>query len=175
MAKTAAAGAKSAIQAAAITGPGGQGVGWWDVSFPAPRSPSKRCQLVDVELGAQPRDGDDEPEADHGLGCCDHHDGEREDLAVSVAELARVRDQDEVAGVEHDLEREQNDERVAPDQNAERAGREEEDGDDEVRGYAGAAHCTRLSARSSGAALPRITPPTAATRSTIEVTSKASR
>src|SRR5688572_14920300 len=106
IATTAAAGAKSAIQAAGITpGPGGQGVGWWDDSFPGPRSPPERCELVDVELGAQARHRHDQTEPDDCLGCRHDHHCEREDLAVTVAELARVRDQHEVAGVEHDLER----------------------------------------------------------------------
>src|SRR5918999_869834 len=154
IATTAPAGAKRQIHAAAIT------------------SPSERRELVHVEVDAVARHGHDQPQADDRLGGCDHHDGEREDLPVAVAGMARERDKREVSRVQHDLEREQDDQRAAADEDAEGARREEEDGDDEVRGDAGAGHYCLLS---RGTALPRITPPTAATRRTMEVTSKASR
>ncbi len=58
----------------------------------------------------------------------------------SVAGLARERDEGEVPGVQHDLEREQDDQRAAPREHAERADREEHDRDDEVGGDAGPEH-----------------------------------
>ena len=54
-------------------------------------------------------------------------------------------------------------------------GGEEDDREDEVGGDPGAEHQASLSSSSEGIALPRMTPPTAATSSTIDVTSKASR
>src|SRR5207245_11074809 len=76
--------------------------------------------------------------------------------------------------VEHDLEREQDDQRVAPQEHAERAGREQERGDGQVPHHVRAEHqcCTSPGRR---AWWPRMTPPTAATSSPIEVISKASR
>ena len=59
---------------------------------------------------------------------------EREDLPVAVVEVAREGDQREVRAVEHDLEREQDDQRVAPEQHAECADAEQEAGDAEVPG-----------------------------------------
>ena len=81
-----------------------------------------------------------QPEADDGLGGRHDHDGEREDLAGPVARVAREGDQGEVARVQHDLEREQHDERAAADEDAEGARCEEQDRDDEVRGDARAGH-----------------------------------
>ena len=46
---------------------------------------------------------------------------EREDLAVAVAPHAREGDQREVAAVEHQLQAEQHDQRVAPREHADRA------------------------------------------------------
>src|SRR5215210_6379834 len=78
------AGAKRAIHAAAIT------------------SASQRGQLVHVEVDALARDRDDQPEPDDRLRGRDHHDGQREDLAVPVAGVAREGEEREVAGVQHD-------------------------------------------------------------------------
>ena len=75
------------------------------------------------------RHRDDQAQADDDLGGGDRHHRQREDLAVALRVVARERDQGEVRPVEHDLEREQDDQRAAPDQDAERAGAEEEAGD----------------------------------------------
>src|SRR5207237_9335471 len=137
------------------------------------RSSAERRQLVDVERQAAARHRHDQPEADDDLGGGDGHDGEREDLPVALAVVARGGDQGQVGAVQHDLEREEDDQRAAPDQHAERTGREEEGGDGEVPADLGALHLERLA--SSWAAprewAPRMTPPTAATSSTIEVIS----
>ena len=159
IAKAPASGAKRQIQAPAI--------------MPAPEHP----EGVDVERQLAPAHRDDQPEADDDLGGGDGHHGEREDLAVDAAVQARERDQGEVRGVEHDLEREQHDQRAAPQEHARRADREEDRGDDEVPGDVRAVtsapgHRAPCSAR---VCVPRTTPPTAATSSTIEVISNASR
>jgi hypothetical protein len=59
------------------------------------------------------RHGDDEPESDGDLGRRDRHHCEREDLSVEVPLLARERHEGEVCSVQHDLEREQDDQRTA--------------------------------------------------------------
>src|SRR5688500_4946072 len=137
----------------------------------APRSTPECPEAVDVEDELAPRHGDDDPEADDDLRGRDCHHGEREDLAVVVAVLARERDQREVRGVEHDLEREQHDQRAAPQQHAERPDREEDRRDDEVPGRVGTHQAASSSASSSRVRVPRMTPPTAATSSTIDVIS----
>ena len=73
--------------------------------------------------------------------------------------------------VQHQLEREQHDERVAPDEDAERADPEQ----DRRRARCTRRRWDRPSAPPSVACEPRITPPTAATSRTTEVISKASR
>src|SRR5207302_4363987 len=121
-------------------------------------------------------DRDHEAEPDAHLGGGDRHDREREDLAGAVVRVTRERDQGEVAAVEHDLEREQDDDRVAAHEHAERARSEEERGDAEVPGDAGTAQDADASSPERRCVCdPRKTPPTAATSSTIDVISKASR
>src|SRR5206468_307482 len=120
---------------------------------------------------------DDQAEADDDLGRRDRHHGEREDLAVGVPERAREADQREVRPVQHDLEREQDDQRAAAEQDAERADPEQDRRHGEVPRDIRSLH----SGASSGSPgwswrewPPRITPPTAATSRTIEVISNAS-
>src|SRR5206468_950587 len=126
-------------------------------SSPEPRHP------IDVEVEPAPAHRHDQPEADDDLGGGDGHDGEREDLPVVVALLPRERDQGEVRAVEHDLEREEHDQRAPAQQDAEGAGREEERGDAEVPRDLRPFHCLVLEWA------PRMTPPTAATSSTTDV------
>ena len=66
---------------------------------PARRRPSSAPELrqrVDVEREVAPRHRDDQPEPDAHLGRGDGHHGEREDLAVELAEEAREADEREV-------------------------------------------------------------------------------
>src|SRR5439155_23150539 len=128
-------------------------------------------ELVDVEVEPPPRDRDDQAEADHDLRGRDRHHRERKDLTVTVAVVARERNQSKVRPVQHDLEREQYDQRAAPEQHAERARREEDRRDGEVPGDIGTLHWVCSSRECS----PRMTPPTAAISSTTEVISNASR
>src|SRR4051794_1804466 len=71
-------------------------------------------QLVDVDRQPPAVQRDDQAEADGDLAGRDDHDDEREHLALEVAVRAREGDQREVGRVEHELEREQHDERVLP-------------------------------------------------------------
>src|SRR5205823_7020035 len=92
-----------------------------------------------------------------------------------VADVPREGDQRQVRAVEHDLEREQNDQRTSPDQHAQGADREQHGGDQQVGGEVRSGHgCASLTSSSCGR-VPRMTPPTAATSSTTEVISKARR
>src|SRR3954454_21837359 len=70
-------------------------------------------QLVGVGGQAAAMHRHDHAEADGDLAGGDDHDDDREDLAVAVAPHAAERDQREVRRVEHQLEAEQHDERVA--------------------------------------------------------------
>src|SRR5262245_9152229 len=97
-----------------------------------PRSPAQGLQLVDVKGQVATRHRYDQAEPDDHLGRRDRHHGEREDLTGPRALLAREGDQGEVGGIEHQLEREEHDQRAATEQHAERSGREQEGRDREV-------------------------------------------
>src|SRR5262245_15057948 len=97
-------------------------------------SSAERPELVHVELEVAARHGDDQAEADDHLGGRHGHHGEREDLPGAAAVRTREADQGEVGPVEHDLEREEDDQRAAAEEHAERAGREQEGGNREVPG-----------------------------------------
>src|SRR6266851_8982714 len=99
-------------------------------------SSAERVEPVDVERDVLAVERDDQAETDDDLGGRDGHHGERKDLSVAVVEMAREGDQRQVGAVEHDLEREQHDERIAPDQNSQRAHAEQEAGHAEVPGGA---------------------------------------
>src|SRR5215211_1689135 len=132
---------------------------------------------VDVELEVPAVEGDDETEPDDDLRGRDRHHRDGEDLSVAVAEPSGERDEGEVRAVEHDLEREQDDQRIAPQEHAERTRGEEKARHGQVQRDLGTHH-RPSDASSSGARRlwpPSTTPPTAATSSTIDVTSNASR
>ena len=69
----------------------------------------------------RPRHGHDQPQADHDLGGRDAHHDQREHLAALLTPVARERDQREVAGVQHQLHRQQQDQRAAAREHAEHA------------------------------------------------------
>src|SRR5579862_1660891 len=79
----------------------------------------QRRQRVDVEGHPAAGQRDHEAEPDDHLGRGHRHDDQREDLARGLAHLARERDQRQVAGVQHDLDREQQHDRAAPGEHAE--------------------------------------------------------
>ena len=137
--------------------------------------PRRVLELVDVEVEVAPGHRDDQAEPDDDLGGRDGHHGQREDLAVTASVEAGERDQGEVRAVEHELEREQHDQRAAADQHAERSREEQERRDAEVPDDRRAVHSSASANGCSREWLPRITPPTAATSRTIEVISNASR
>src|SRR3954447_8709549 len=95
------------------------------------RSSAQLPQVVDVERQAAAEDGDDQAQADDDLtGGDDHHD-HGEDLALAVADHAAEGDQRQVAGVQHQLEAEEDHHRAAADQDADCSGGEEEGGKDD--------------------------------------------
>ena len=94
--------------------------------------PLQLPQLVDVDRQAPAVDGDDQAEADGDLAGGDDHHDEREDLAVLVAVRAREGDEREVRRVEHQLEAEQDHERVAAHEHAAGADAEDQRREDEV-------------------------------------------
>src|ERR1044072_1312938 len=134
---------------------------WWRSSAQAP-------QLVDVERKAAAEEGDDQAEPDDDLAGGDDHHDDREDLPLLIADHAAEGDQGEVAGVQHQLQAEQDHDRAAADQQAHRAGGEEQAGEDDVPLDAHPDPPSRLPPAST-------TAPTAASRSRIEEASKGMR
>src|ERR1043166_8617217 len=132
-------------------------------------------QPVDVERELLAVDRDDESEPDADLRRGDRHHGQAEDLPGAVREMPREGDEREVPAVQHQLEREQDDERVAADEHAERADPEKDRRDREIPRGAWTAHDSTVAVSTRRVWAPRITPPTAAMSSTIEVISNARR
>src|SRR5688500_13973546 len=162
-------------------------------------SAAKGRRAVGVERDVPSGHGDDQPESDDDLGRRDGHHRERKDLPVERVVLARERDEREVRRVQHQLQREEDDERVAAEEHSERADGEETSRDCEIPGDVRAQHLCPLppalrrswhkvgtdttqvpgtcsiaagheaSSSTRLACAPRMTPPTAATSSTIDV------
>src|SRR5205085_2780715 len=84
------------------------------------------AERVDDELETAAIQGDYEAQPDAHLRRGDGHHRKREDLARAVRDVPREGDQREIRAVQHDLEREQDDQRISPDQHAERADPEKE-------------------------------------------------
>src|SRR3954452_10694273 len=101
----------------------------------APRSSAAQLpQIVDVERQTAAENGDDQAKADDDLTGGDHHHDHREDLTLLVADHAAEGDEGEVAGVQHQLEAEQDHHRRSPDQDSQDAGGEEQGRQDDVPG-----------------------------------------
>src|SRR3954470_23098178 len=158
-------------------------------------------QLIDVDRQPPPVQRDNETEADRHLTGGDDHDDQREDLAAHVAAVARERDEREIGRAEHQLQAEQDHERVAAGEHAGHADAEDHGRDDQVPGDAhrgcgppassivspGASPGVRsprvnrsVTEISLGCASParrraRMTAPTAAISSRIEASSNATR
>ncbi len=82
--------------------------------------PRSSLSVVDVERQLAAEDRDDQAEPDDDLAGGDDHHDQGEDLALLVADHAAEGDQGEVAGVQHQLEAEQDHERAAADEDADR-------------------------------------------------------
>ena len=120
------------------------------------------------ECFAGTEDGDDDGEADGGLCRGDDHDEEDEDLALYPIPHVGEGDEGEVDGVEHELDRHEDGDDVALDQEGADAGREEEGGEDQVPGDGDTGVIGYCSFRA------RTTAPRMATRMRMLVTSKGS-
>src|SRR5690606_27989940 len=86
-------------------------------------------ELIDRGGGSQPEDRDDDGETDHDLGGGHDEDEEHGHLAVAVVERAAGGDQGQVHRVEHQLDAHEHDQRVAPDEEAQRPDQEQGGGE----------------------------------------------
>src|SRR6478672_13179642 len=106
----------------------------WDKRFTGAPSVLQQAGVVDRGRASRAEDGHDDREPDDDLGRCHHHHEEGGDLAVEVAVLLGEGDQREVRGVEHQLDAHEHDDRVAAGEDPDAADREEDPGEDDVRG-----------------------------------------
>ena len=74
--------------------------------------------FVDVKSGAALEDSQNDAESNGGFRGSDHHDEEREDVAVHLPELVRECDETQIHGVEHQLDRHEHRDDVAPEEKA---------------------------------------------------------
>src|SRR5688572_468090 len=150
---------------------------WVVTGHPARRrtgraSSAHRVVLVDERRLAVAEDGDDDREADRCLRRRDGHDHERDDRAVTLQRRDERAEGDnrQVHRVEHQLDRHEHGDRVPPREEAERADREQDSREREVRvELVGDPHqppcpCSRLA---------RNTPPMTAARSSTLTASNA--
>src|SRR5579864_4441802 len=79
-----------------------------------PCSPFQRRKGIGVERLAVPEQADHDREPDRGFRGRDGHDEEDDDLAVRGAQRPSERDERQVHGVQHDLDRQQDRNEVAP-------------------------------------------------------------
>src|SRR5579872_4045621 len=131
---------------------------------PCPRSPFERRKRFGVQRFLVPEQRDDDCQTDRGFSSRDGHDEEHDDLAVRGAERAAERDERQVDGVQHDLDRQQDRDQVAP---HEHAGRPDGEQDGRQNQVVIQRHHQRVSRLAS------TTAPTIATRIRIDVTSNA--
>src|ERR1700760_1191751 len=95
----------------------------------------EQARVVDRRGLAGPVDGHQDGEPDHDLGRGHDHHEEGHHLPVQVPVHPREGDEGQVAGVEHQLDGHEDQDRVPPDQHADGADDEQDDGEEhEVRG-----------------------------------------
>src|SRR5439155_572327 len=94
-------------------------------------SPAHQAGVLDVGREAPPEQGDDDGQADSGLGRGHGHDEEDEHLPGHRLVLVREGDERQIDRVEHQLDAHQDDDGVAPDQDADAADGEQERGDEQ--------------------------------------------
>src|SRR5262245_23185121 len=135
------------------------------------RSALEQVDLVHEHGLPQSEQVDDDREPDRHLGGGDGHHEEHEDLAIERLHVARERDEREVRGVQHELDRHEDDERVAAYEHADHADREHDRRQRDQPGERD--HAPSVAARARPRAMT-ITP-IMATSSTIEVTSNGNR
>ena len=94
----------------------------------------QEVDLVDVEGLACAEKGNDDGEADGGFGSRYNHDEEDKDLAGYLMPHVRERDEGEVHGVQHELDRHEDRDNVALDEEGGDANAKQDRGEDEVVG-----------------------------------------
>src|SRR5437899_7682957 len=92
------------------------------------------AEVIDIFDVAMPEDVDQDRQPDHPLSGGYGHRHERKQLAVEVLELTREGDQGEVRRVEHELDEDEDDQRVATVEDADRAEDEEHSGEQQEPG-----------------------------------------
>src|ERR1035441_5474342 len=92
----------------------------------------EEANWIDVEGLPGSIDGDDDGEADGGFGGGDHHYEEDEDLAADLVPHVGEGDEGQVDRVEHQLNRDEDGDDVALDEEGGNADGEEHRGEDEV-------------------------------------------
>src|SRR5215218_522499 len=88
-------------------------------------SPFQGRERFGVERFAMPEQADHERETDRGFGGRHRHHEEGDDLAIDRAPLAPERDEREIDGVQHDLDRHQQRDQVAAQEHAGSADRKQ--------------------------------------------------
>src|SRR5436190_8359693 len=136
------------------------------LSTSAPVSPFQLGERVGVERLAVTEQADDDGKAHRRFRGGDRHDEEHDDLAVRAAVHAAERDEREIDGVQHDLDRQQNRDQVAAHEHACRADAEQHGRQHEILLERRRRHCPPSFRAST-------TAPTIATRISTDVTSNA--
>ena len=90
-----------------------------------PHLPFQELKLVDVDAGFVPVQGDDDGQADSHLGGGDRQGEKYEHLPRHVLEIMRKRHEVDIGGVQHEFDREENNDNVSTDQNAYHSGQED--------------------------------------------------
>src|SRR5688572_18574499 len=130
----------------------------------ASTSPLQGSKRIRVQRLAMTEKRDDESESNGRFRGGDGHDEERDDLSVEVAVVAAEGDKRQVHGVQHDLDRQQDRDQVAPEEHACRADGEQRRRQNQI--VTERNHC-------SPSRRARTTAPTIATRIRTEVASNA--
>src|SRR5918992_1410692 len=95
-------------------------------------SPSEDVDVVDAGGHAPAEDGHDDGQTDHHLGRRHDHGEEGQDLSADLAQLPGERDQRQVDRVQLELDRHEDHQGVPPDQDADRADREQDRRENQV-------------------------------------------
>src|SRR5688572_13131084 len=127
-------------------------------------SPFQRRERVGIERFAMPEERDDQRQPHRRFRRGHGHDEERDDLPIDVPAIASKRHEREVHGVQHDFDRQQNRDQIAPQEHAGGANGEQNRRDDEVVAQRN---------HDSPSRRARTTAPTIATRISTDVASKA--
>src|SRR5919106_3428083 len=96
------------------------------------RSPLERRKRFRIERLAVPEEADDERESNRGFGRGHRHHEEGDDLSIHSSKLPSEGHKCQVHRVQHDLDREQQRDEIAPEKHAGGADREQHPGEDQI-------------------------------------------